>query len=207
MDIDTLLLFLAATMAVNISPGPSILYVSTIAASGGLRTAVISVLGMSVGILVHVVATATGVAALIAASTTAFMVLKYLGASYLIYLGLRLWFSGNNETLNPTLTARDSTCGYFWRGIIIDLANPKIGLFFLAFLPQFVVAGESGAFTQTLFLGSVFIVAGGIVNICIAAVTVRGIRLVRPRIRTWGERWVPGAILLGLGARLAAEQP
>ncbi|MGI9333458.1 MAG: LysE family translocator [Gammaproteobacteria bacterium] len=207
MKSETLILFLAATLAVNLSPGPSILYVSSVAASNGLRAALVSVLGMSAGIFVHVLAAATGVAALIAASATAFAVLKYLGAMYLAYLGMRLWLSARRDPPISTLRANGSLWRFFGRGFLVDLINPKIGLFFLAFLPQFVGPDEGALFARTVILGSVFIVIGGTVNGCIAAVTVKGVALIGPRARTWVERWIPGAILIGMGARLALDKP
>lgn len=206
MDIDTLFLFLAATLAVNLSPGPSILYVSSVAASSGLCAAVVAVLGMSVGIFVHVLAAATGVAALIAASATAFAVLKYVGAMYLVYLGVRLWLSARRNAPTSPLPANGTLWGFFGRGLLVDLTNPKIGLFFLAFLPQFVGTDEGELFTRTLALGTIFIFVGGTVNGCIAAATVRGVGLVGPRARSWVERWIPGGILIGMGARLALEE-
>lgn len=89
----------------------------------------------------------------------------------------------------------------------MDLTNPKIGLFFLAFLSQFVGTDEGGLVTHTLALGTVFIVVGGTVNGCIAAATAKGVALVGPRARLWVERWVPGGILIGMGAQLALEEP
>ena len=206
MDIETFLLFLAATLAVNLSPGPSILYVSSVAASGGLRAAVVSVLGMSVGIFAHVLAAATGVAAIIAASSTAFVVLKYAGAMYLAYLGIRLWLSVKQTESTSPLPAKTTSWGFFGRGFLVDITNPKIGLFFLAFLPQFVGTSEGGLFFRTLALGVIFIVVGGTINGCIATATVKGVGLVGPRVRPWVERWVPGGILIGMGARLALEE-
>jgi len=88
MDTQTLLLFLLATLAINLTPGPSVLYVTSVALSYGLRAAIASVLGMSVGIFVHVLAAVVGVSALVAASATAFLVLKYIGAAYLVFLGV-----------------------------------------------------------------------------------------------------------------------
>lgn len=206
MNTETLLLFVVATLAVNLSPGPSILYVSSVAAASGVRAGLFSVLGLSVGIFVHVLAAATGVAALIAASTTAFFIVKYLGAVYLVYLGFRLLLSAGRTASATVLPAGDSSWRFFRQGVLVDLLNPKIGMFFLAFLPQFLGPVEADGFVRALGLGAVFIVLGGTVNGCIAFAAAKGATVVGRRARPWVERWIPGAILIGLGVRLALQE-
>lgn len=207
MDTQTLLLFLLATLAINLSPGPSILYVTSVAVSYGLRAAIASVLGMSVGIFVHVLAAVVGISALVAASATAFLVLKYIGAAYLVFLGLRLLLtssSADQKELHEHST--QSIRKLFWRGVLVDLLNPKIALFFLAFLPQF--AGSSnGAYVQVFGLGCIFILIGGIVNACIAWTVANGVNRVKPRARSWLVRWIPGSVLVGMGIRLSLVEP
>ena len=198
--------FLAATLAVNLSPGPSILYVSSVAASNGVKAGIISVVGMSVGIFVHVLAAATGVAALIVASETAFIVLKYTGATYLVYLGLRFLLTTRWPTPRGSSGFVVSSWAFFRRGILVDLLNPKIGVFFLAFFPQFLGSADSNAFLHTVVLGMVFIVVGGSVNGCIAVAAAKGMKVVGPRARPWIERWIPGGILACLGVRLGLDE-
>ncbi|MDH3465070.1 MAG: LysE family translocator [Gammaproteobacteria bacterium] len=200
MTVDLLLLFLLATLTVKLSVGPSILYVSSVAASNGVKVGDFSVLGVSVGIFVHVLAPATGVAALIAASDLAFAVLKYIGAIYLVYLGLQLLLRSKRKELGRSCSSTGSPRSFFRRGILVDLFNPKIGIFFLAFLPQFVNAGEPGAFARTLALGAIFIMVGGVVNTCIGVTAATGTNVLGPRLRAWTERWIPGGVLTLLGA-------
>jgi len=128
--IENLLLFIVASLAINLSPGPSILYVTSVATSSGLRAALVSVAGMSVGIFGHVIAVATGVATLLAASATAFSIIKYLGAAYLVYLGLKTLMRPPSSTESVNANNSQKLRAYFYRGVFVDLFNPKIALFF-----------------------------------------------------------------------------
>ena len=206
MSPETFVVFLIATLAVNLSPGPSILYVSSVAAASGFRAALFSVLGMSAGISCHVLAAATGLAALIATSATAFLVVKYLGAIYLVYLGVRLLLSTTRSGNSSALPARTTSWGFFRQGVLVDLLNPKIGMFFIAFLSQFLAPAETGGFLPALALGSVFIVVGGIVNISIGLAVSKGATSIGHAARPWVERWIPGGILVGLGIRLGLAE-
>lgn len=203
MSPESFVVFLIATLVVNLSPGPSIFYVSSVAAANGFRAALFSVLGMSVGISFHVLAAATGLAALIAASTTAFLIVKYVGAGYLVYLGVHLLVTRPSSKTSIALPVRTTSWRFFRQGVLVDLLNPKIGMFFLAFLPQFLGPGEGAGFTQSLGLGAVFIVVGGIVNASIGLAVSKGATSIGHAARPWVERWIPGGILVGLGLRLA----
>jgi len=207
MDTQTLLLFLLATLAINLSPGPSVLYVTSVSVSYGLRAAIASILGMSVGIFVHVIAAVVGISALISTSATAFIVLKYIGAAYLIFLGLRLLRtspSADQQELYKLST--HSIRKLFWRGVLVDLFNPKIALFFFAFLPQFT-GSSNGSYIQVLGLGCIFIFTGGAVNGCIAWAAANGVNKVKPKARGWIVRWIPGSVLVGMGIRLSLIEP
>jgi len=205
IELETLLLFIAATLAINLSPGPSVLYVSTVTAAQGLRAGLVSVAGMSVGILGHVIAAAAGVVTLLATSTTAFLVIKYIGAAYLIYLGLSTLMRSTEPDKQSRVKPSDNLQKYFYKGILVDLFNPKIGLFFLAFLPQFVNANNGSVFAQSIMLGLVFICCGAIVNSCIAFVVASSLGSARSKSKELIERWIPGFVLIGLGARLSFE--
>ena len=202
-DTDVFLLFLVATLAVNLSPGPSILYVSSVAASSSIRAAFFSVLGMSVGISIHVVAAASGLAALVATSPFTFLMVKYLGALYLIYLGLRVLLTRSAITTSSVLPVQKTAWKFFRQGVLVDLLNPKIGMFFVAFLPQFLGPAHGSSFVQALGLGGVFIVVGAIVNTSIGIAVAKGATSLGRVARAWVERWIPGTILIGLGVRLA----
>ena len=160
---------------------------------------------MSVGISVHVLTAATGLAALIVASPITFLIVKYLGAVYLVYLGVRLLISSDNSTRSSTLPSKTTAAGFFRQGILVDLLNPKIGMFFVAFLPQFAGPGDGG-FLLAIGLGCGFIVIGALVNAGIAVAVVKGVTSIGPLAKSWVERWFPAGVLIGLGIRLALTE-
>src|SRR2546430_243228 len=133
----TLALFIAAALGLFIVPGPAVLYVVTRSVDQGRKAGLISVLGIGTGTLFHVAAAALGISVLLVASALALTVLKYVGAAYLIYLGLRTLLKRENseevDTVQPRKLSR-----VFFQGVIVNVFNPKTALFFFAFLPQFV---------------------------------------------------------------------
>ena len=203
MTTETFFLFLAATLAVNLTPGPSIFYVSTVSAAQGMEAGLVSVAGLSLGIMAHILAAATGAAALISASEGAFLLLKYAGAAYLIYLGLRLLLAAPRSPESMDTQSKTPPRMLFYRGVLVDLLNPKIGLFFLAFLPQFVDNRNTDAFIPVLMLGTVFMLMGAVVNACVAVLVSHGAGKLKLSSRSWISRWVPGGMLLFLGTHLA----
>lgn len=155
------LLFLAATLTVLVVPGPSVVYVVARSLEQGRRAGLVSMLGLETGMLVHVLASATGVAAVIASSEVAFMTLKCAGAAYLLHLGIRqLRTRSVPDTSVPATAGGEvppapgtSYSRLFRDGFLVDLLNPKTSLFFIAFLPQFVDPGQGPASLQLLALG------------------------------------------------------
>ncbi len=206
MSLDQLLLLIAACLAVNLSPGPSVALVSSISAASGFRAGLFAVLGMTAGAFVHVMLAASGLAALLAASPLAFATVQYLGAAYLIYLGMDL--------LRPRRVARESAAAssgagswrFFRRGLLVDTLNPKIGLFFLAFIPQFLHSVEHPGFLMSMLLGSVFLVTGALVNGTLAWLVAAGSTRSRGITAEWLRRWIPGAVLIFLGLRLLLRE-
>ena len=145
-DASTFLLFAAASLAFLAIPGPSVFYIVTRSLAQGRRAGVTSMLGVQAGGLIHVVAAAFGVSAIIASSATAFTIVKYVGAAYLVLLGLRkLLERGEDEDMAVELGAPSTGRRLFWQGVVVNVLNPKTALFFLAFLPQFVTADAAGA--------------------------------------------------------------
>ena len=196
------LTFVAAALLLNITPGPDMLYVIGRSVGQGRKAGIVSALGIFTGCLVHIVAAAVGLAALLASSALAFDVVRYAGAAYLIYLGVRLLARRNGlETQTPERAGLRSV---FWQGVVTNVLNPKVALFFLAFLPQFVDARRGSVALQILFLGMVFDTGGTLVNLAVARAGGRlGDLLQRsPRIARW-QRWFTGTVFLGLGLRLA----
>jgi threonine/homoserine/homoserine lactone efflux protein len=206
VSIETLGLLVIACLAINLSPGPSILLVTSISAAHGLKPAIFVILGMNTGAFVHIILAASGVAALLAASPLVFALIQYLGAGYLIYLGFNLWRSASSNSVATGYTEQEvrdaSAWRYFRRGLLVDLLNPKIALFLLAFILQFLHSVESPGFLVSVALGSVFLVTGVIVNSSIACVTALGARRAGGRNSQWIQRRIPAAVLVFLGLRL-----
>lgn len=206
MSLDSFFLLVVACLAVNLTPGPSVLLVSSVSAARGFKAGVFAVLGMTAGAFVHVVLAASGVAAVLATAPLGFTIFQYLGAAYLIYLGIDL-FRGKRHIDKTTAFQRDlNSWQYFRRGLLVDALNPKIALFFLAFIPQFLTSVETPGFLISLVLGSVFLVTGAIVNGLIAWLVAAGTTRTHGRSRQWLRRWIPGSVLIFLGLRLLWQQ-
>ena len=145
IDPHRLLLFLGATTLLAIAPGPGMLYVLARTLAGGRREGVLSCLGTFLGGLMHVIAAATGLSIVLATSATAFAVVKYAGAAYLIYLGTRMILSAReNQQGEVAIAAPRVPRNPFWQGIATEVLNPKTAIFFLAFIPQFVNRSSGG---------------------------------------------------------------
>ncbi len=165
-DSSSLTVFIAATVALLAVPGPAVLYIVARSIDQGRWAGIISTLGIATGTLFHVAAAALGLSALLASSSLAFGVVKYLGAAYLIYLGLRKIFAA--ESLVSQSVKQESLSRIYSQGVIVNLLNPKTALFFFAFLPQFVDPGRGAVAPQILALGMLFVVLS-IVSDCLYA--------------------------------------
>ena len=159
-DAATLGLFAAAALALLVVPGPSVFYIVARSVEGGRTVGLVSMLGVQAGALVHILFAAVGLSAILASSTTAFSVVKWAGAAYLVYLGLRLILSRDEDGDRPNApasTGRPWLSRAFAQGVVVNVFNPKTALFFLAFLPQFVHPSSGAAWAQILVLGLVFV--------------------------------------------------
>jgi threonine/homoserine/homoserine lactone efflux protein len=196
--------FLVATLALNLAPGPDMTYVAARSLGQGRRAGMISALGIAVGCWFHILAASAGVAVLMRAWPHAYSAVRLIGAAYLLYLGVGLWRNAGAGELTAVADAND--VGIFRQGVITNILNPKVGMFFLAFLPQFVNPDRGPAGLQMLLLGVVFNVSGTLVNFAVAwlAGSLRAI-LQSHSGRAWFQR-VSGAILIGLGVRLAVAR-
>lgn len=200
-------LFALASLMLNITPGNDMLYVATRSTSQGVKAGIVSALGIGVGCMVHIFAAVVGLSALIAQSAVAFIIIKYIGAGYLVYLGMRSIIS---KTQAFNVTAKKEELSYsrmFWQGVITNVLNPKVALFFLAFLPQFIDITAKHAWPQILFLGSWFDIGGTLINILVAVLFGKiGGWFSRS---AWFQKWqnkVTGAILIGLGIKVATAK-
>jgi threonine/homoserine/homoserine lactone efflux protein len=199
---NTLLVFGAASLAFLAVPGPSVIYIVSRSLAEGRKAGVVSALGVQGGGLIHVTAATVGVSALLASSAVAFSVVKYAGAAYLIYLGLRKLLDGVEEEAEEPQAAGLSRL--FWQGVLVNGLNPKTALFFLAFLPQFVDPDRGAVAPQVLVLGGLFLLLATLSDSTYALVagTVRG--WLGARRRRLAQ--LSGCSYLGLGV-LAALSP
>ena len=205
-DLAHLTAFAVAAVTIALIPGPGMLYVLARSLGGGRAVGLRSSLGTGIGGLVHVAAAAAGLSALIATSATAFTVVKYLGAAYLIWLGCRALFAADRE---PPTGDRDGTAdassGALRQGIVTEALNPKTALFFLTFLPQFCQPENGPLALQVLVLGTVSVALNTLADIVVAYGAGRVSEWLRTRPRVWRRQQVAtGGILVGLGVYAAA---
>lgn len=200
-DAHRLLLFLAAALLLAITPGPGIFYVLARSLAGGKREGILSSLGTFVGGLFHVFAAALGLSAILAASAVAFHTVKYAGAAYLVWLGIRMIRTRNAEM---TVEAASPSKRAFRQGILTEVLNPKTALFFLSFIPQFVAPAHGQLFFQFALLGSISVglnTAADLVVVGMASPLERKLKnSLRFRRR---QRTASGIGMIGLGAYLA----
>ena len=200
-----LLLFIGSGLLLNVTPGPDTLYIVGRSTTQGLRAGVVAALGIGAGTLVHIIAAAFGLSAILAASAGAFTAIKLIGAAYLVYVGLSLAFSSSPiDEIRATPLAPASLGTVFLQGFMTNVLNPKVALFFLAFLPQFVESDAANKALAFLFLGLVFNVNGTLWNLFVAWSAARVSAGLRQRTAAlkWFNRCV-GAIFVALGIRLA----
>jgi threonine/homoserine/homoserine lactone efflux protein len=206
-DNASLLAFTAAALVVLLIPGPGVLYVVARSLSQGQRAGLTSVLGLSAGAFVHVVAATVGLSAILLASATAFGVVKMLGAAYLIYLGIRVLVARPASRAAEVVTAR-SLRRVFTDGVVVSVLNPKIAVFFLAFLPHFADPSRGSVPRQIFVLGALY---------CLLSLCTDGAyALLASRLRNWFQgplvrgpisRYASGAVYVGLGVSTALVDP
>ena len=196
-------LFILSGLLLNITPGADSLYIATRSVSQGVRAGFAAALGIGAGCFVHVFAAALGVSAILAASSIAFTVVKLAGAAYLVYMGLSLLRSKSAAaTSAPTLPAA-SLPAVFWQGSLTNVLNPKVALFFLAFVPQFIESSAPSKVLAFLFLGTIFILNGTLWCLFLAWISSRlGALNIGSRATTWLRRSAGGLFVI-LGVRLA----
>jgi threonine/homoserine/homoserine lactone efflux protein len=201
-DPSTLGLFVAAALALLLVPGPAVLYIVARSVEQGRSAGLVSVLGVHLGSLVHVAAAAVGLSSLLVSSALAFSVVKYAGAAYLVYLGVRALISRDEPGEVEVRAAPLRTL--LRQGAVVNVLNPKTALFFLAFLPQFVDPDASHPAVQIAVLGVLFALLGLVTDSvwAIAAGTAGGL-LRRSRRFVRAQRDVTGAVYVGLGLATA----
>lgn len=206
-DLSHLLVFMAAGWLLNLTPGPDVFYIVTHALRSGARAGIVAGLGITAGCFVHIFAAALGVGTLLATSAGAFTVLKYVGAAYLLYLGLRMLFGGAAPRTDLTALAGAAPArelkavflGGFWTNVL----NPKVALFFLAFVPQFIAPGAGDKMLAFVLLGVLFNLNAIPVNIgwALAGAWMARRSAVQQGLHLLDR--VAGALFIGFGIKLA----
>jgi len=212
-DSTRVFLFLTAAVLLAVAPGPGMLYVLARSLAGGKREGVLSALGTFLGGMVHVFAAAAGVSIILAKSAAAFATVKYAGAAYLGYLGVRMILDARRESAGrdnadiPAIAqATKPARNPLWQGVATEVLNPKTALFFLSFIPQFVNRGTGHVFLQFVVLGTISVVLNTTADLIVIALAgplgekVRSSATFRRRQRT-----LTGSIMIGLGAYLATS--
>jgi threonine/homoserine/homoserine lactone efflux protein len=202
-DVSTLAVFALAALALIVIPGPAVLYVITRSIDQGRAAGLVSVLGIAVGGLVHVAAATAGLSALLATSATAFQAVKYVGAAYLIYLGIRRLMTPAETSAGETVD-RKPLGRIFIQGIVVNILNPKTALFFLAFLPQFADPARGSLPVQIAVLGVTFVLIAILSDGTYALIASSMRRVLRDSKRFGSvRRYVAGTIFISLGVAAA----
>ena len=207
-DASTFALFVAAALVLLIVPGPSVLYIVARSVEGGRTAGLVSVLGVQTGALVHIAFATLGLSAILASSAVAFSVVKWLGAAYLVWLGLRRIF-GRDEEEDGVAVGPERLSHVFSQGVIVNTLNPKTALFILAFLPQFVDPVRGAVWAQILLLGATFVILALCSDGLYALISGTAGGWLRRKMEgadfRRGQRYVSGGVLVALGAVAAAS--
>jgi threonine/homoserine/homoserine lactone efflux protein len=202
-DATSLLLFIAAALVLLLTPGPAVIYIVTRSVEQGRLAGIVSSLGIQVGTLCHVVAAALGLSAVLMSSAVAFSVVKYAGAAYLVYLGIRTLAGGAGEA-EWSDGGQRKLSRLFAEGVVVNVLNPKTAAFFLAFLPQFVDASRGAVWQQVLILGAVLAGLAAITETAWAlAAGTAGNLLREHRGFQRNMRYVSGGVYVTLGLAAA----
>jgi len=200
------LIFLSAAILLAIAPGPGMLYVLARALGGGRREGLLSALGTFFGGMVHVFAAAAGISIILAKSAMAFAAVKYLGAGYLCFLGIRMILDARKDDQDAAVSPANQPRGRnpLWQGVMTEVLNPKTALFFLSFIPQFVNRAHGHVFLQFVLLGTLSVALNTTADIAVTLLAgplgqrIRGSARFRRRQRT-----LTGAVMISLGSYLA----
>jgi len=195
--------FMGAGLALLLIPGPAVLYITTRSATQGRVAGLVSVLAIETANMIQATAAALGLSAILLSSALAFDVVKYLGAAYLIYLGIRKLMAGDNEAEDEVIK-RESLSRIYWQGFAINILNPKTALFFFAFLPQFIDPAKGNVVGQNLLLGAIFVGMAIITDSIYAllASSLAGKLTGNQRFKK-GQRYFAGLVYIGLGITTA----
>jgi len=202
-DWSKLSLFISVTVALVFMPGPNTLYIIARSINQGRRAGVVSSLGVQTGSLIHIAAAALGLSALLLSSALAFGAVKYAGAAYLIYLGVKTLLT-KEKAVQAREVQKTSLSRVFYQGVVVNLLNPKTALFFLAFLPQFIVPARGRVWMQIISLGAILVLFGTLSDMTYALAAGSIGNWLRGNLKFLrAQRYFAGSIYLGLGALTA----
>jgi len=195
--------FMGAALALLLIPGPAVLYITARSASQGRVAGLVSVLAIETANFIQAIAAALGLSAILLSSAVTFDLVKYLGAAYLIYLGIRKLMASDNGAEDEAVK-QESLARIYWQGFAVNILNPKTALFFFAFLPQFVDPAKGNVTGQTLLLGTIFVGMGIITDSMFALVTSSlASKLTGNKRFQKGQRYFAGLVYVGLGITTA----
>ncbi len=207
-DISTLVIVALASLALTLTPGPAVLYIVARGVEDGRVAGFVSAFGIAAGGLIHILFAAVGLTAILASSAAAFSVVKWLGVAYLVWLGLSRLL-GKDEPSTETTTERRNLPDVFWQGVVVDILNPKVALFFLAFLPQFVDPALGSAWLQIMALGLTFSAVGLCTDSLYALLSGTASDWIKRRYESAdfrrGQRFFSGGVYLALGLATAVS--
>lgn len=204
-DFSYWVIFLSAAFLLNISPGTDMLYLISKTMSHGKKTGIVTVFGLGTGAMVHTVFVALGISVIISTSIVAFNILKYIGATYLFYLGIKAIFSGGIKIDKPEKSINNqSGIKAYYQAVLVDVLNPKVAIFFMAFLPQFYRENNLSRIIQFLILGLIIILIGFVVETVIVLASDKISKILRESkyISKILDK-ILGTVLIGLGIKLA----
>jgi threonine/homoserine/homoserine lactone efflux protein len=206
-SLQTLLFFTAAAFAMNISPGPSNLYVMSRSLAQGTSAGLVAAAGLATGSLFHVTVTSLGLAVILQYSPVAFLVMKLAGAGYLIFLGLKMLLAKSAELSPDALLPKKPLARIFSESAVVEILNPKTALFFLAFLPQFADPKAGPLAPQLLLLGIIVTLTAIPCDAVVAVLSGKAADLLRRRpIFQRLQNWISGSVLVALGATIALRR-
>ncbi|HEX5171221.1 MAG TPA: LysE family translocator [Cyclobacteriaceae bacterium] len=202
--INNLYLFFIASLLLNVTPGNDMIFVASRTISQGSKAGYLSALGIFVGCFVHILAAVFGLSVIIAQSALLFETIKYAGAAYLIYLGIKMMITKPNENIYITEISFQRKSKIFQQGVLTNALNPKVAIFFLSFLPQFVNASSPYVKMQFLLLGMWFAVQGTLVLLAVAFLLGRTTNFLKYNPAFWlCQERITGLVLVTLGVKLA----
>ncbi len=199
--------FMVAAFAIGVAPGPGMMFCVARAVSQGQKAGAVSVLGLSTGSFILCVAAALGVAAVLQTSQIAYDILRYMGAAYLVYLAVRTIVVGGGVPETPEKRHRDPLFVVYRQGVVTNILNPKSGLFYVSFVPQFLDPAKGSLLAQFILMGIIFNVMGNLINLAVALSMGRLAEWLGRHPAVWrGQQWLTATILGGIAMHMVLSE-